>query len=94
MGYGGQLVANDDYRATDKNRLLEVEDPVGPENDKMILEMAKEAKIVVLAFGQPPKKLRSRGQELTNLLNTILDFLIFDFRKMELRVILFICQRI
>ncbi len=30
--------------------------------------MAKEAKIVVLAFGQPPKKLRSRGQDLINLL--------------------------
>jgi len=67
-GYGGQLVANvHAYRATDKNRLLEVEDPVGPENDKMILEMAKEAKIVVLAFGQPPKKLRSRGQERTSI---------------------------
>ena len=68
-GYGGQLVANvHAYRATDKNRLLEVNDPVGPQNDKVILEMAKEAKTVVLAFGQPPKALRSRGQDLIKLL--------------------------
>ena len=40
-GYGGQLVANvHAYRATDKSRLLEVPDPVGPKNDRMILEMA------------------------------------------------------
>ncbi len=52
-GYGGQLVANvHAYRATDKNRLLEVEDPVGPENDKMILKMAKEAKIAEKIFSE------------------------------------------
>ena len=68
-GCGGQLVANvHAYRATDKNRLLEVKDPVGPENDEMILKMANEAKTIVLAFGQPPKMLRSRGQDLIKLL--------------------------
>lgn len=69
-GYGGQLVGNvHAYRATDKNRLLEVTDPVGPENDQMILEMATQAKTVVLAYGQPPKALRQRGQELVTLLS-------------------------
>ena len=68
-GCGGQLVANvHAYRATDKNRLLEVKDPVGPENDEMILKMTNEAKTIVLAFGQPPKMLRSRGQDLIKLL--------------------------
>lgn len=68
-GCGGQLVANvHAYRATDKNRLLEVKDPVGPKNDEMILKMANEAKTIVLAFGQPPKMLRSRGQDLIKLL--------------------------
>ena len=68
-GCGGQLVANvHAYRATDKNRLLEVKDPVGPENDEIILKMANEAKTIVLAFGQPPKMLRSRGQDLIKLL--------------------------
>ena len=68
-GFGGQLVGNvHAYRATDKNRLLEVKDPVGPENDEMSLKMANEAKTIVLAFGQPPKMLRSRGQDLIKLL--------------------------
>ena len=68
-GYGGQLVGNvHAYRATDKTRLLEVEDPVGPANDQNILEMAEQAETVVLAFGQPPKALRSRGQALVCLL--------------------------
>lgn len=69
-GYGGQLVGNvHAYRATDKNRLLEVADPVGPENDRMILDMATLARTVVLAYGQPPKALRQRGRELVALLS-------------------------
>jgi len=69
-GYGGQLVGNvHAYRATDKRRLLEIADPVGPRNDCMILEMAEKAKTVVLAYGQPPKALRSRGAEVVSLLS-------------------------
>jgi hypothetical protein len=69
-GYGGQLVGNvHAYRATDKNRLLDVTDPVGPENDRMILEMASQAKTIVLAYGQPPKALRHRGEKLVALLS-------------------------
>lgn len=68
-GYGGQLVGNvHAYRATDKYVLLDVEDPVGPRNDRAILKMAAEAKIVVLAYGQPPKELRQRGAEVVRLL--------------------------
>ncbi len=64
-GYGGQLVGNvHAYRATDKNRLLEVADPIGPENDRMILEMATQAKTIVLAYGQPPKRRGLRGAKL------------------------------
>ena len=70
-GYGGQLVGNvHAYRATDKTRLLEVTDPIGPENDRMILEMAAEARTIVLAYGQPPKARRPRGPQLTRLLST------------------------
>lgn len=69
-GYGGQFVGNvHAYRATDKNRLLEVADPVGPENDRMILEMAAQAEAVVLAYGQPPNALRQRGHEIVALLS-------------------------
>lgn len=68
-GYGGQLVGNvHAYRATDKERLLEVADPVGPKNDQAILEMAAKAERIVLAFGQPPKALRDRGREVAELL--------------------------
>ncbi|MEI6077846.1 MAG: DUF1643 domain-containing protein [Verrucomicrobiota bacterium] len=68
-GYGGQLVGNvHAYRATDKNRLLAIPDPVGPENDKSILSMARRAKIVILAYGAPPKKLKHRGPEVASLL--------------------------
>ncbi|MEN9545618.1 MAG: hypothetical protein RLZZ356_350 [Verrucomicrobiota bacterium] len=68
-GYGGQLVGNvHAYRATDKNRLMEVADPVGPENDRRIAAMATQAKMVVLAYGQPPKALRSRGAQVVELL--------------------------
>ncbi len=44
-------------------------DPVGPENDRNILEMAAQARTVVLAFGQPPKALCRRGQEVAALLS-------------------------
>lgn len=68
-GFGGQLVGNvHAFRATDKNRLLGVDDPVGPDNDRMILEMAACAQMVVLAFGQPPKPLRQRSQDVVFLL--------------------------
>lgn len=68
-GYGGQLVGNvHAYRTTNKNRLLDVTDPVGPENDRVIMEMANEASVVILAHGQPPRPLRSRGDDVINLL--------------------------
>jgi hypothetical protein len=69
-GYGGVLIANTfAYRATDQRRLREAEDPVGPDNDKHILAMAREAEIVVFAYGKPHyKELRSRGLEVAQLL--------------------------
>ena len=68
-GYGGQLIGNvHAYRATNKKRLLEVDDPVGPDNDKSILQMASQAKTIILAYGQPPNKLKRRGQEVAELL--------------------------
>lgn len=68
-GYGGQLIANvHAYRATDKKKLLGVDDPVGPDNDKSILQMANQAKTIILAYGQPPKRLKDRGEEVVSLL--------------------------
>lgn len=56
------------YRATDKRRLLDVDDPVGPENDAMILHYARHAAQVVVAWGQPPKPLMGRGAAVAELL--------------------------
>jgi hypothetical protein len=69
-GYGGQLVGNvHSYRATDKQRLLEIDDPVGPGNDAALVRMAKRAGIVMLAYGQPPKPLRPRSLEVVTMLH-------------------------
>lgn len=68
-GYGGQLVGNIlAYRSTNKMGLLKVDDPIGPKNNEMILKMAKKAEMIVLAYGQPPKKLQGRGKETRELL--------------------------
>jgi len=69
-GYGGILVGNTfAYRATDKKRLLEVTDPIGPENNKYLVEMAKEAALVLFAYGQPGhKSLAPRGLEVARML--------------------------
>jgi hypothetical protein len=68
--YGGIYVGNTfAYCATDKKDLRVPENPVGPDNDKHLIEMAKKAAIVVFAHGKPPyKALRARGKELARLL--------------------------
>ncbi|ADV82938.1 DUF1643 domain-containing protein [Terriglobus saanensis] len=68
-GYGGQLVGNvHAYRTTDKHKLLDVDDPEGPENVNALVHMAKQAGRVILAYGQPPKVLRPRSAEVVQLL--------------------------
>lgn len=71
-GYGGLSVGNTfAYRATDKKRLRLTADPVGPDNDRHLIAMAKEAAIVILAYGQPGhRSLALRGIEVTRLLQT------------------------
>ena len=54
--YGGIKVANTfAYRCTKRKQLLEVTDPVGPDNDASIIEMAKNSEIVIFAYGKPHK---------------------------------------
>ena len=54
-GYGGIFVANTfAYRHTYQKRLIEeVSYLIGPDNDRHIVKMAKEAAIVVFAYGKP-----------------------------------------
>jgi hypothetical protein len=69
-GYGSMYVGNIfAYRATDQGRLAEVEDPIGPDNDRHLLRMAADSTKVIFAYGQPKHRhLRDRGLEVVKLL--------------------------
>jgi hypothetical protein len=68
-GYGTMLVGNTfAYRATNQKDLLRVADPVGPKNDKYLLQMAAQAELIVLAYGKPHKNLCQRGRDVAALL--------------------------
>ena len=68
-GFGSVYVANTfAYRATDQTQLVDVADPIGPDNDWHILQMASLSKLIVLAYGRPHKKLRARGAEVSQML--------------------------
>jgi hypothetical protein len=69
-GYGGIYVGNTfAYRATDKKRLRLIADPVGPDNDKHLVAMARLAHIVVFAYGQlGHRTLAPRGIAVAKLL--------------------------
>lgn len=55
------------YRSTNPRVLWDVADPVGPENDRFIVERAKAAAFVVCAWGAHPLAVK-RGQVLRALL--------------------------
>ena len=69
-GYGGIYVGNTfAYRATDKKHLRLISDPIGPDNDRHLIDMAKEAHVVVFAYGQPGHRtLAPRGIAVAKLL--------------------------
>lgn len=68
-GYGAAVMLNVfAYRATDKQRLLAIPDPIGAGNDADILRVCAAAGVVVAAWGQPPKPLRGRGGEVAAML--------------------------
>jgi hypothetical protein len=68
--YGGIYVGNTfAYRATNKKHLRGIPNPVGPDNDKHLIAMAKLAGIFIFAYGQPGhKSLQSRGPLLAKIL--------------------------
>lgn len=67
-GFGRMWVGNTfAYRCTDQKRLLEVPDPVGPKNDKHLLEMAANASLIIFAYGKPHPSLRHRGVEVAEM---------------------------
>lgn len=80
-GYAGIVVVNlFAFRATNPQELREVSDPVGPENDNTIIEVAKSSQLVVAAWGvwgdilgrekRVVEMLRNRGVRLMCLCET------------------------
>ena len=68
MGYGGLIVMNIfAYRSTDPHALQVVDDPIGWENDKYILESARLCKMVICGWGKHGSW-RGRGQKVLDLL--------------------------
>ena len=68
-GYGGLIVTNIfGWRATDPKVMRSVKDPVGRGNDAAIVRAAREAKIVVCAWGTHGEHL-GRGEEVVQLLS-------------------------
>ena len=91
--YGGQLVGNvHAYRATDKRRLLEVEDPIGPKNDEIILAMAKEARTIILT-DNPRRLCVQEERRLLIYYAIIRDFVISSWPRMVRQSIHCTCRR-
>ena len=67
-GYGGVCIGNlFAYRATDPNELYEVLDPVGPENDKWLEQLAQAAGITVAAWGNKGQYMKRDRQAMLRL---------------------------
>ena len=68
MCYGGLHVGNIfAWRSIDLRGLLDTDDPVGPDNDKAILEAARKAGIVICGYGTHGA-LNGRGDKVLQLL--------------------------
>ncbi|MGH8692247.1 MAG: DUF1643 domain-containing protein [Burkholderiales bacterium] len=69
-GYGAVLITNIfGWRATDPEEMKAVKDPVGRGNDRAILRAAREAKIVVCAWGNHGEHM-GRGEDVAALLRS------------------------
>ncbi len=67
-GYDALCMANlFGYRATDPATLLQVADPVGPENDATLISLARDAAVVVAAWGVHGRH-RGRDQAVRRML--------------------------
>lgn len=70
-GYGSLCMTNIfAFRATDPRLMRDQSDPIGPENDKWLLEYSREAGIVVAAWGNHGSFL-GRDKEVVSLLDNL-----------------------
>lgn len=68
FGYGSLEIVNlYAYVSTDPKQLKESDDPIGKKNNAYILEAAKRAKTVVIAWGEK-HLMKQRNKEITKLL--------------------------
>jgi hypothetical protein len=69
-GFGRVVVVNASaYRAANQARLAEVADPMGPDNERHVLEVGRRADLVVLGYGLPKvKAVRGHGPRMARLL--------------------------
>jgi hypothetical protein len=67
-GYGGMECVNVfAWRSSDPDVLYQVPNPIGPENDRYILEAVQRAQLVVLGWGKHGA-LHNRGKQVAELL--------------------------
>ena len=71
-GYGAYCMTNlFAFRATDPKVMKSAQDPIGPENDKWIVQCAKEASLVVAAWGMHGSFL-ARDEEVLKLIENVM----------------------
>lgn len=73
-GFGRAIIGNlFAWRTPDVAQLAKVADPVGPENDRHLADLAAEADMVVVAWGRPEKLPRGhvdRWRDVADILET------------------------
>lgn len=68
LGYSGLIVTNlYAFRATDPKEMKTAESPIGADNDRYILEMAKLCKMTICAWGNHDRK---RGRFVAQMLSS------------------------
>ena len=74
FGIGRAIIGNMfAYRSKDVTDLAKVDDPVGPDNDKHLTQIAAEAEKIIVAWGVPeklPESLRHRWRDVVAILDS------------------------
>lgn len=71
LGFGGLIVTNIfAFRSTDPEKLYEVSDPVGPENDGWIVQEMKRCQLQICGWGKHGAY-RGRGVEVCRMLGAV-----------------------
>jgi hypothetical protein len=75
LGFGRFIIGNKfAYRAADVRELRGIEDPIGPENDKHLEQIMRDADVHIVAWGplsKLPKALRSRWVDIVAIADRV-----------------------